>query len=40
MTGSISESEDARWNEEEEEEEEEIRMGRRKVTVVCNVAQV
>ena len=39
MTGLISEFEDACWNEEEEEEEE-TRMGRRKVTVVCNIAQV
>ena len=39
MTGSISESEDARWNKEEEEEEE-VRVWRRKITVVCNVAQV
>ena len=40
MTGLISEFEDACWNEEEEEEEEEVRVGRRKVTVVCNIAQV
>ena len=39
MTGSISEPEDARWNEEEEEEEE-MGVGRRKITIVCNIAQV
>ena len=40
MTGSISESEDARWIEEGEGEGEEMRVGRRKITVVCDIAQV